>query len=48
VKFKPGEQVATSSGLSVVLGGMVMAASSPVSGVTDELSSVSSAKPVSL
>ena len=47
VKFKPEEQVAISSGLSVVFGGMMMAASSPISDITDELSSVSSAKPTS-
>ena len=47
VKFRPEEQVATSSGLSVVPGNMMMAASSPISDITDELSSVSSAKPTS-
>ena len=48
VMFKPEEQVAISSGLSVVFGGMMMAASSPISDITDELSSVSSAQPMSL
>jgi hypothetical protein len=48
VMFKPEEQVAISSGLSVVFGGIMMATSSPISDITDELSSVSSAKPMSL